>query len=243
MNPKTYFTPANGYNPRFGTRSKAPVASVKYSVEDVWAAAAAAQRINGEYLKEDRVQFSADTGERTVIRQRNRDVMMGLLADTSGITDRDRAQGQECRRFLQNDLTLRGLKGKLSDFDLSVSRVIAVESEFDSAQHRLELAVVACLPQSHQRGLAQQESQDRLRQCQVLDSAPGAKVMLNDVEVVRSSYSQQYGIFWITAVTADNHAVFFGYRQGFDAGTHLTIAGTVKVHREGKTQLTRVKVL
>ena len=242
MHHRTYFTPQNGYNPRYGVRSnKSAVNSFKYSVDDVWGAAVAAQRVNGEYVKEDKININED-GSHETLKKRNRDIMMDFLAVPGTITDEDRATGHECRRFLQNDLTFRALKGQLSAFDASVSRVVAVEEEFDSVQHRLELAVVACLPQSHQRSLARVSIDAPLRKCTTLESNVGDKVSLN-IEVVRSNYSQQYGIHWITATTQDERAVFFSSREGYDAGTHLAIKGTVKIHRDGKTQLNRVKVL
>ena len=243
MYAKSYFTPANGYNPRYGQRrAKAPVDSVKYSVENVWAAAVAAQRINGGYFKEDQYTFNEETGERTLTLRRNRDVMMGLLDNPAIISDEDRAEGREVLRYLQNDLTFRGLKGKLTDFDTSVSRVVAVEDEFDSAQHRLELAIVACLPQSRQRSLVRADADGRLARCEPVDANVNDKVNLN-VEVIRGNYSQQWGIYWITAVTEDNRAVFFSSKQNYDAGTWLTIRGTVKAQRDGRTQLNRVKVM
>ena len=243
MNPKTYFHPANGYNPRYGVRSiKATVNSFKYSVDDVWGAAVAAQRVNGEYLKEDKINITED-GSYETLQKRNRDIMMDFLAVPGTITDEDRATGRECRRFLQNDLTFRALKGQLSAFDASVSRVVAVEDEFDTVQHRLELAVVACLPQSHQRALVRQSIQDRVR------NASGGyvgnvsdKVSL-DAEVVSANWSNTYNIFWVTAITQDIRALFFSYKSQLNSGIQIKLVGTVKAHRDNKTQLNRVKVL
>jgi len=67
--------------------------------------------------------------------------------------------------------------------------------------------------------------------------------MQMDVEVVSANYSHTYNIFWVTAITADNQAVFFSYRSKLDTGTWIHIKGTVKAHRDGKTQLNRVKVI
>lgn len=236
-----YFTPANGYNPRHGYATKARVKSEKYSVDDVWGAACAAQRINGEYLKEYLYKINED-GSKEIVQRRNRDIMFEHLADTARITEADREAGRECRKYLQNDLTFRALKSKLTEFDSSVSRVIAVDGDFDTVQHRLELAVVACLPQSHQRSLARVNQDERLAHCEPVDAQLNDKVNLN-VEVLRGNYSQQWNIYWITAVTEDNRAVFFSSKQNYDAGVWITIRGTVKAQRDGKTQLNRVKVL
>jgi len=243
VNPKTYFTPANGYNPRYGVRrTKATVNSFKYSVDDVWGAAVAAQRVNGEYLKEDKINITED-GTHETIKKRNRDIMMDFLAVPGSITDEDRVIGQECRRFLQNDLTFRALKGQLSAFDASVSKVVAVEEEFDSVQHRLELAVVACLPQSHQRALVRQSIQDRVRNASGGYVGNVSDKVALDAEVVSANWSNTYNIFWVTAITQDNRALFFSYKSQLNSGIQIKLVGTVKAHRDNKTQLNRVKVL
>ena len=243
MNPKTYFTPVNGYNPRYGARQpKASVNSFKYSVDDVWGAAVAAQRVNGEYIKEDKINITED-GTHETIKKRNRDIMMDFLAVPGSITDEDRATGQECRRFLQNDLTFRALKGQLSAFDASVSKVVAVEEEFDTVQHRLELAVVACLPQSHQRALVRQSIQDRVRNASGGYVGNVSDKVALDAEIVSANWSNTYNIFWVTAITQDNRALFFSYKSQLNSGIQIKLVGTVKAHRDNKTQLNRVKVL
>ena len=141
------------------------------------------------------------------------------------------------------DLTFRGLKSQLSEFDLNVVKTLAVSEEFNTATHKLELALVACLPESQKRALARQEVQSRVGQ--TTGGYVGAvdnKVEL-DVEVVSANYSQSYGIFWVTAITRDNQAVFFSYKSKLVTGSWIQIKGTVKAHRDGKTQLNRVKVI
>lgn len=223
-------------------RPKAKPVAVSYSVDNVWGAAVAAQRINGAYLKEP-LYKSTEDGSRELVAKRNRDVMMDFLCVPGTITDEDRAQGQECRKFLQNDLTFRALKGQLSAFDASVSKVVAVEDQFNSVDHRLELAVVACLPQSHQRSIARQAVESRVRQAGgEYVGTVNSKVEL-DVEVVSANYSKNYGIFWVTAITQDNQAVFFSYKSKLTTGSWIQIKGTIKAHRDGKTQLNRVVVV
>ena len=229
--------------PRSTWKAKAKPASVKYSVDNVWGAAVAAQRINGSYIKETQYRFDTDCNTTVIVKQRNRDIMLDILANPAVLTVEDIAQGQESRKFLQNDLTIRALKSQLSGFEESVKKVLAVTEEFDTVNHKLELAVVACLPQSHQRTVARQEVQSRVRQTAGdYVGAVDSKVEL-DVEVVSANYSQNYGIFWVTAITQDNQAVFFSYKSKLDTGTWIQIKGTVKAHRDGKTQLNRVKVV
>ena len=224
-------------------KSKAKPAGVKHSVDNVWAAAVAAQRINGSYIKETQHRLDDTTGTIIVDKRRNRDIMIDILANPAQLTVEDIAQGQECRKFLQNDITFRALKNKLTEFDGSVSKVLAVTEEFDTVKHKLELAVVACLPQSHTRALERQAVQERVRQTSgSLIVMPGDKVQL-DVEIVKSNYSQQWNTWYATAITADNSAVFFAYRKELARGATHTIVGTVKAHRDGSTQLNRVNII
>ncbi len=229
--------------PRQTWKPKAKPAGVKHSVDNVWGAACAAQRINGSYVKETQHRFDEDTNTTVVVKQRNRDIMSDILANPAILTVEDIAQGQECRKFLEQDITLRGLKGRLTEFDTAISKTVAVSEEFDTVTHKYELAVVASLPASHQRSLSRQEVDSRVRQTAGGHvGTPDAKVDL-DVEVVSANYSQSYGIFWVTAITQDNQAVFFSYRSKLITGSWIQIKGTVKAHRDGKTQLNRVKVI
>jgi hypothetical protein len=75
-----------------------------------------------------------------------------------------------------------------------------------------------------------------------LIGTPGDKVQLT-VEVVKSNYSQQWNTWYATAVTVDNSAVFFAFRQELARGATHTIQGTVKAHRDGQTQLNRVSII
>jgi len=232
---------AEPYQPRQTWKPWARPAGITHSVDNVWGAAVAAQRINGSYVKEDLYNYD-DNGPK-IVKRRNRDIMVDILANPALLTVEDIAQGQECRKFLQNDITFRALKNKLTEFDGSVSRVLAVTADFDTVKHKLELAVVACLPQSHTRSLERQAVQDRVRQTSgELIGALGAKVCL-DVEIIKSNYSQQWNTWYATAVTQDNSAVFFAYRQELARGEKYTIQGTVKAHRDGSTQLNRVSII
>ena len=232
------------YQPRQTWKPRAKPAGAKHSVDNVWGAAIAAQRINGSYVKETIYKVDPEMSSNTVIdKRRNRDIMVDILANPALLTVEDIAQGQECRKFLQNDITFRALKNKLTEFDGSVSKVLAVTEEFDTVKHKLELAVVACLPQSHARSLEREAVQERVRQTSgALIGTPGVKVQLA-VEIVKSNYSQQWNTWYATGVTADNSAVFFAYRQELAKGAKHTIVGTVKAHRDGSTQLNRVSII
>ena len=219
-----------------------PVLQVGHSVSDVWAAACAAQRVNKEYVKETKYAWDEKANQQVVAKRRSRDVMMEFLQNPERILVEDVEQGEECRKFLEQDITFRALKGKLTDFDNSTKKVLAVKDRFYTVTNQYELAVVACLPNSFLRSMSRQNVAARLVGCTALESAVGDKVRLN-VEVLESTYSQKFGIYWIKAVTEDNRAVYFSRKESYDVGNWLTIVGTVKNQNPNSTQLNYVKVL
>lgn len=231
------------YQPRRTWKPRAQPQGNRYATDLVWGAACAAQRINGAYVKETQYRFDEALNTTVPTVKRNRNIMEEILDNPAMLMPEDIAQGQECRKFLQQDITFRALKGQLREFDGSVSKVLAVEDEFDSVKHKLELAVVACLPQSHARALERQAIQERVRQTTGdYVGQPGDKVRAT-VEIVKTNYSQQWNTWYATGITSNNQAVFFAYRSELAKGTTVDIQGTVKAHRDGATQLNRVSIM
>lgn len=227
--------------PRRGRYGATP-ASVKYFVDDVWAAAVLATDVNGGYCKEYQYEFPENAPAR-LVKKRNRDLVQEYLTQPNMITAELIERGRQVQEFLRNDLTFRALKGKLTDFDQGVSRVLAVSGSFDTVQHRYEMAIVASLPASVARSQQRQTADERVQFAQGgLIGAVGDKVTAQ-VEVLSAVYSQNYNCWFIKGITDRDQPVFFSFKQKHDAGTWLTVQGTVKAHRDNLTQLNRVKVL
>ena len=200
--------------------------------DDVWSAACAAQRINGAYVKN-----LADVAEGQNAAT-NRILIDQHLANPSFITEADREQGQLVRKYYKA-LTFKILQGKkLNDFE-NTAMVIAnrdvIESNYD-------IAVIASLPSCYERAVKRDNMNRKL------ESATGGfigrvgdKVQVS-VEVVRSVFSQQWNVFFVSGITSNDQAVFFSYKQQILAGTIIVAQGTVKAHRDNSTQLNRVKV-
>lgn len=230
------------------TPSSAParynkVLQVGHSVSDVWAAAVAAQRVNGGYFKEYAYEWDETAGTQKLAKRRNRDVMMEFLQNPDRILVEDVEAGEQCRDFLAKDITFRAIKGQLTDFDRSVQQVLAVNERFYTVTNRYELAVVASLPNSVARAQERQTSDQRIQFARGgLIGNVGDKVTTN-VEVLRTFYKTDFNIYFVTAITDQDQAVTFGFKEKFDMGTHLTIQGKVKAHRDNLTQLNYVKVL
>jgi hypothetical protein len=80
-----------------------------------------------------------------------------------------------------------------------------------------------------------------LARCDGLIGKLGDKVELA-IEIVRNNYSAKYNTWFVSAVTTDDHAVFFAYREEICPESTLNIRGTVKRHTDCATQLNRVKL-
>ena len=210
--------------------------------DTVWSAACAAQRINGEYVKAVTSYVTNEDilpeSEQTPPKEINRDIINRVVADPSQITDADRVQAEAVRKYYKA-FTFKILQGKmLSEFDNN-AMVIANR---DVIEATYDVAVIASLPASYERAV----KRDTLNR--KIESASGGfvgrvgdKVNLR-VEVVRSVFSQQWNVYFITGITSDDQPVFFSYREAIPNGKSIVAQGTVKAHRENTTQLNRVKV-
>lgn len=207
----------------------------------VWAAAALANRTNqGEYLREPEYGVDAEgMPTRDIVRQPNRVRITEALMDQSLITDADRELGARAQDWHSKNLMMRALKGTLSEFDQALQRALTVEA-FSLHRHRTDIAVIASQIRAYEQGVQMQEVMEGILREPL---APiGAKVDAN-VTVVKSVYSQNYGVWFITAVTESRHAVFFSYRDRWPNGERLRVRGTVKAHRDLSTQLNRVRIV
>jgi hypothetical protein len=211
--------------------------------DTVWSAACAAQRINGEYVKmvtsyATNDEILPNSLEQAETKQTNRQIIDRLLADTSMITDADRVQAEAVRKYYKG-FTFKILQGKmLSEFDNN-AMVIANR---DVIEATYDVAVIASLPASYERAVKRDTLNRKIESVSGgFVGSVGDKVKLT-VEVVRSVFSQQWNVFFITGITSDDQAVFFSYREAIPAGKVIVAQGTVKAHRDNTTQLNRVKV-
>jgi len=210
---------------------------IEFSAVDAWAAACAAQRVNGSYVKvADKNMYGVVPTE----AKPNRELMFGFLTtNPEGILQEDREQGEVVRRYYQG-LEFKALKNRLSDFEHQAMK-IASEEVITSFLH---IAVMASLPSGHARAVARDDANRRINWATGgLIGTVGDKVTLN-LEVVKSIYSVNYNVHFITGVTEKSEVVFFSYREKMEQGNKVTVRGTIKAHRDNSTtQLTRTKVL
>lgn len=206
-----------------------------YPAEQVWAAACAAYRINGGYLKNPDIQ------DGRIVRPTNRELVRLYLAldQSQYVTDQDRRQGALCRQTLQNAVTMAALKGQASEWNLLTAQIAALER----IETEYQLSVITALPKSYDQTVTRENVDSRLAYCE--DMPVGA---VNDVvtvvgEVVRCNYSAKWNTNYATVITLDNHQVFFAYREPLRVGRQIKLRGRVKRHADRATQLSRVKIL
>lgn len=203
---------------------------ITFKADDVWAAACAAQRINGSYVKYAPPESKIDT---------NRMIVDHLLGNpTELISEADREQGHKVRSYYQA-LSFKVLKGiKLSDFENNAM----VISNRDEVSGNFDIAIITSLPASYDRSAQRDTVTSRINFATGGHvGAVGTKLTL-EVEVLRANFSQQYGVYFITAITEGDSPVFFAFKSALEIGKKYSIGGTVKAHRENQTQLNRVKV-
>lgn len=205
--------------------------------EIMWGVAAWADRVNGGYVK----QALRDEATGAVISERNRDLIrQEVQSGLASVTEADLEQGRQARDWHKGRLIFKALRNQpLTDFERTLNDVVQQE-EFSNSEDALAIAVVASQIASYRKGLAEEAMMDAVDRSPL--AAVGAKVAV-EARVVRSVFSQNWGVFFITARTQCNRLVFFSFREGLEANTPIRLRGTVKAHRPDSTQLTRVKLV
>jgi hypothetical protein len=211
----------------YGVTPAPRVKKLELSTDQVFAAACAAQRINGEYVKA------------TGIKKTNRQITEELLQDPTQITVDDRIQGENMRKYFKG-LTFKVIEGKaLTDFAKNAMEF----ATNDMITSTYQLAVVVSLPQSYEKSRKRDDVDRRINfACGGFVGNLADKVTLN-IEVLKQLWSNKWNTWYITGITTEDQVVFFAHKTQYDIGTMLTIQGVVKTQRDNSTQLGRVKVL
>ena len=208
---------------------------LNYTADQVWAAACAAYRVNGGYLKHPEVN---DQG--VITRHTNRDLVRRYLLDAGEhyVTATDRRQGTKCRLDLLKQATMSALRNRATEWDLLTAEMAGL----GTITTDYEVSVITAMPKSHAQNLTRESVDGRLAYCDHTPVGPVNHRVDIAGEVVRSNYSSQYNTHYVTVITQDNRQVFFAYRERIEPGTNIRICGRVKRHADRATQLSRVKI-
>lgn len=204
----------------------------------VWAAACAAQRVNGTYNK---VKVLFGDPENPQFRNPNKDVMREFFMNPTMLTDADYQQGEEVRTYWRNKL-MDVLTGTANSFT-SQAVELASKEEF-KANDWLALATIAYLPFGYEKGKIRDEQQIvKMEAVMVSEHFGEIKDKISGTAtVVDCRYSQNWGTYYISAKFGTN-LILFAYRKHLEAGQEINFTGTIRAHRDDNvTQLNRVKI-
>ena len=208
---------------------------MKFTAEQVWACAAAAQRINGDYLKED--QRDHHTG--LVVKTANKLLVKDWLRtnDYSQITAADITAGQTARNHFKS-YTLLAIAGRLNEFQETAMKLAAKE-EF-TGRDMYDFAVISCLPSVAVRDAANSELKREIYTSEQLQGAVGDTIV-GDITVISARFNPEYAKHKITARMGES---FVDFWFGKELEGTIRVKGKIKTQRGNKTtQLNYVKIV
>jgi len=210
--------------------------TLNYPADLVWAAAATAYRVNGGYLKYDKVD---DQG--CIMSYSNRELVRRYLLDAGEhyVTPADIEQGRTYRQDLVNSATMAALKNQATEWTLLSAQMASL----DRVTTDYEVSVITALPKSHAQNLTRETVNSRLAYCETEPLGVANQMVTVQGEVLRSNYSAKWNTFYVTVITNTNHQIFFAYRERLEFGQLIKLRGRVKRHADRATQLSRVKIL
>ena len=206
---------------------------MKFTADQVWGCAAAAQRINGDYLKEDQWENINDQARK--IKTANKLLVKDWLRtnDYSQVTAADITAGQTARNHFKS-YTFLAIAGRLNEFQETAMNLAAKE-EF-TGRDMYDFAVISCLPSVAVRDAANSELRREIYTSEQLQGDVGDAVV-GDITVISARFNSDYNRYKITARS------FVDFWFGKELTGELRIKGKVKVQRGNKTtQLNYVKI-
>lgn len=208
---------------------------MKFTADQVWGCAAAAQRINEGYFKEP--EFAEDRV--TVLRTANKTMVKGWLRDEdySQITAADITAGQTARNHFKS-YTFLAIAGRLNEFQTTAMQLAAKE-EF-TGRDIYDFAVISCLPSVAVRDVANSELRREIYTSEQLQGDVGDAVV-GDITVISARFNSDYNRYKITARMGES---FVDFWFGQELKGELRIKGKIKAQRGNKTtQLNYVKIV
>jgi hypothetical protein len=211
--------------------------SVKtWDADRVFAAAVAAQEINGGYQK-----FSKFDDQFNCVSKPNKVLMHELMVSQCEFTEDQWTQARVVRNHYQS-LLFEQMAGELKEFLANALRIATLEHV--RSNNWLDLAIIAALPSCYQRDVERRaaEEQRRLLQQQSQPVGQVGQRVQGLFEVVQCRWSDRWNM-WTVNARQDQNLFFFFHKHSLKPGDRIEMRGTVKCHRDGAvTQLNRVKL-
>ena len=209
---------------------------MQFTAETVWACAAAAQRINEGYFKEDQWD-SAEAGIK--IKTANKSLVKAWLRDQdySLVTAADTEEGTRARNHFKS-YTFLAIAGRLNEFQETAMKLAAKE-EF-TGRDIYDFSVISCLPSVAVRDVANSELKREIFTSEQLQGNIGDTIV-GDITVITARFNNDYNRYKITARMGESF-VDFWFGQELE-GT-IRVKGKIKTQRGNKTtQLNYVKIV
>lgn len=199
------------------------------------ASAAAYRVLDNKYVKYVQDPENAPRAPDNIMT--NREAMMYYINNPTEITEADREMGAAMRRHFQA-ISFKIVAGTaVSPLHRDLMNIASVETF-----NRRNSGLLAWAAHGYAMDTVREEADTRLKYCNGgFIGQPGNK-FCGSVEVIRSRFSKNYGVYFITAVTEADQACFFSYKTELTPGINIKIVGTIKAHRDSQTQLNRVRI-
>jgi len=210
---------------------------MEFTADQVWACAAAADRINGGYVKMDEWNYNSPAA--FLVKRANKALVKEWLRtnDFLEVTEADYAAGREARDHFKG-YTLMLIAGRLNEFQQTALR-IAQKDSF-TGRDMYDFAVISCLPDVARRDQQRTELKREIYASEQLQGAIGDQIQ-GDITVVKSRYSQEYNKFKIDARMGESFVDFWFSKE---LKGELKIKGKIKNVRGNKTTaLNYVKIV
>ena len=206
-----------------------------FTADQVWACAAAAQRINDGYFKEPAFEPESNT----LLRKANKTMVKDWLRENNflEVCEDDYAAGRQAREHFKSYMLL-AMTGSLNDFQQTAYK-IATKEEF-TGRDLYDFAVISCLPSVSVRDAANAELKREIYTSEQLHGAEGDRIQ-GEVTVVNTRFNPDYNKHKIRGRMGESF-VDFWFGSALE-GT-VKIKAKIKSQRGDKTtQLNYVKIL
>jgi len=210
---------------------------MQFTAETVWACAAAAQRINEGYYKEDKWETIDDQARK--VSDANKTMVKNWLSrgDYSLVTAADTEEGIRARNHFKS-YTFLAIAGRLNEFQETAMKLAAKE-EF-TGRDIYDFSVISCLPSVAVRDVANSELKREIFTSEQLQGNIGDTIV-GDITVITARFNNDYNRYKITARMGESF-VDFWFGQELE-GT-IRVKGKIKTQRGNKTtQLNYVKIV
>jgi len=205
-----------------------------FSLEQCMAAACAAQRINGKYVRRNDAteEFPANNWLTINI----------LKEDSALVTDTDQDNGRMIITYLQHKLP-ELIAETLQDYWRNA--VLLTDRTDISIEDYRTFAFLASVPGSVYNACTREQVQEDLasrKENSRCIGKPGDDFPREEVTILGSVYSRNYFKYYHTAVDADGNVIRFPLSEQLATGSQATIAGRIHKHDGNMTVLHYVRV-